>query len=107
MTKALEGKMEADALLEQKRPKYDETVLQKLEGDRQKSKFTEVKHVSSPVGDCWSQKRKKTISKFTFLGYPICSIIAYIKKVPQRKDGGQMNQQITLPCSSTGSVMDV
>lgn len=49
--------MEADALLEQKRPKYNEIVLQKLEGKRQRNKFTKVKHVSSPMGDSWSQKR--------------------------------------------------
>lgn len=51
-----------------------------LQRDRQKNKFTEVKHVSPPVGDCWSQKRGKKISKVTFLGNHICSIIAYIKK---------------------------
>lgn len=32
---AAEAKMKADAPLGQKRPKYDEAVLQNLEGDRQ------------------------------------------------------------------------
>lgn len=59
--------MEADALLEQKRPEYNEIVLQKLEGNRQKNKFTEVKHVSPPVEDCWSQKRKKKSVNLLFL----------------------------------------
>lgn len=73
--------MESDAPLEQKRPKYDEMVLQKLQGERQKNKFTELKHVSPPVGNCWFQKKgKKIFSKFTFLGNCTCSIIAYIKK---------------------------
>lgn len=38
--------MKADAPLGQKRPKYDEAVLQNLEGDRQ-NESTQVKHVIS------------------------------------------------------------
>lgn len=32
--------MEADPSLDLKRPKYDEIILQKLEGDRRKNDFT-------------------------------------------------------------------
>lgn len=57
-------------------------VLQKLQRDRQKNKFTEVKlkkylllwEIAGP------KRGEKKISKLTFLGNHICSIIAYIKK---------------------------
>lgn len=59
--------MKADAPLEQKRPKYHEIVLQKLEGDRKKNEFTEVKHVSSCGGLLVPKEGKKKSVNLLFL----------------------------------------